>query len=61
MDEFCMNTEQAAEYIGIGANRLRELAKKGEIPAAKNGRHFRFYKPLLEEYAVKQAREGKQL
>ena len=58
---YSMNTEQAAEYIGIGVNRLRKLAKAGEIPAARHGRRLVFYRPQLEEYAEKKARNGEQL
>lgn len=58
---YCMNSEQAAEYIGIGVNKIRELAKKGEIPAARTGKNLRFYKPLLEEWVEKKARKGEQI
>lgn len=61
MDKFCMNSEEAAEYIGTGVNHLRELARKGEIPAARSGKNLKFYKPLLEEYALKKAKSGEQL
>ena len=56
-----MNSEEAAEYIGTGVNHLRELAKRGEIPAARSGKNLKFYKPLLEEYALKKAKSGEQL
>lgn len=61
MDNFCMNSKEAAAYIGIGVNRIVELAKKGEIPAARSGKNLKFYRPLLEEWAMKKAREGEQL
>ena len=58
---YAMNTEQAAAYIGVGVNRLRELAKKKEIPSAKVGKNLRFFRPQLEEYAEKKARDHEQL
>lgn len=61
MDGFCMNAEEAAAHIGIGVNRLRELAKKGEIPVARSGKNLKFYKPLLEEWAMKKAQNREQL
>ena len=61
MEKFCMNTVEASEYIGIGVNHLRELVKKGEIPYAKSGKNLKFYKPLLEEWALKKAQNGAKL
>ena len=58
---YAMNSEQAAAYIGIGINRLRKLAKEGEIPAARVGKNLRFYKPQLEEYAERKAKNGEEL
>lgn len=61
MEKYCMNSVEAAAYIGIGINRLRELAKQGKIPAAKSGKNLKFYRPQLEEYAERKAKNGEQL
>lgn len=58
---YCMNSTQAAKYIGIGVNRIRELAKAKEIPAIRTGKQLRFYRPLLEEWAENKARNNEQI
>lgn len=58
---FAMNSEQAAEYIGIGVNKIRKLAKEGQIPVARTGKNLIFYRTLLEEWAEKKARNGEKI
>lgn len=61
MDKFTLTPKEAAEYIGMGENRIRQLAKNGEIPAAKSGRNFKIPRPLLEEWILEKARNGEQI
>lgn len=42
-----LNSEEAAEFLGLTAFTIREYAKKGIIPAKKIGKQWRFYKPDL--------------
>ena len=42
-----LNSEEAAEFLGLTAFTIREYAKKGMIPAKKIGKQWRFYKPDL--------------
>jgi len=61
MEKFTLTPKEAAEYIGMGENRIRQLAKYGEIPAAKSGRNFLIPRPLLEEWILEKARNGEQI
>lgn len=59
--KYILTTQEAAEYVGIGINRIRELVKSGEIPAARSGRNFKIPRPLLEEWIEEEARKGEQI
>ena len=59
--KYILTTQEAAEYVGIGINRIRELVKSGEIPAARSGRNFKIPRPLLEEWIVEKAEKGEQI
>lgn len=59
--KYILTTQEAAEYVGIGINRIRELVKSGEIPAARSGRNFKIPRPLLEEWILEKAKNGEQI
>ena len=59
--KYILTTQEAAGYVGIGINRIRELVKTGEIPAARSGRNFKIPRPLLEEWIEEKARKGEQI
>ena len=42
-----LNTEEAAFFLGVSAFTMREYAKRGAIPARKEGKRWFFYKPDL--------------
>lgn len=49
-DEF-FNTKKAAEILGIGSTKMKELLKSGELPfATKLGRQWRFSKNGIINY-----------
>lgn len=43
-----LNPKEAAEFLGMGEQTLRELAHSNQIPHIKNGRYFLF--PVSELY-----------
>jgi len=48
MSEHLLNIREAAEYLGVGERRIKELVDKGEIPAYRIGGAFlRFKKSQL--------------
>lgn len=61
MEKFTLTPKEAAEYIGMGENRIRKLVKDGEIPVARSGRNFKIPRPLLEEWILEKARNGEQI
>jgi len=45
-----MTVEQAAEYLQCNPETLRRAAQKGQIPAARIGRRWRFRKSALDRW-----------
>ena len=53
-----INTDEAAEYLGVKATTIREWIKKNNgIPAHKIGRLWKFKKDELDEW-VKSGKSG---
>ena len=44
MSEHLLNIREAAEYLGIGERKLKELVDRGEIPAYRIGGAFLRFK-----------------
>lgn len=45
-----MDISEAAEYLGLHPETLRDKARAGALPAAKLGRRWRFRKADLDEW-----------
>src|ERR1700677_3873961 len=45
-----LNTDEAAEYLGLGKTLVYALAQEGKIPANKVGKQWRFEKAHLDEW-----------
>ena len=45
-----MDTEEAAKYLSLHPESLRLFARRGKVPAAKLGRHWRFRKVELDAW-----------
>jgi excisionase family DNA binding protein len=45
-----LTTNEAAKFIGLKPSKMRDLARKGIIPAQKEGKEWRFYRSDLEEW-----------
>lgn len=51
MEDKWLNTDEAAEYLGVKATTIREWIKKNKgIPAHKIGRLWKFKKEELDEW-----------
>lgn len=48
--EKLLNQEQAAELLGIHPETLRRMAVRGEIPALKVGRYWKYRASALEAW-----------
>lgn len=54
----CLDTREAAAFLHLNEKKLYELAKHGEIPAARVGGKWLFPRALLEEWLLEQAHGG---
>jgi excisionase family DNA binding protein len=54
-----MTVQEVAAYLRIAEATVYELARAGEIPAARVGRVWRFRRDLLDERFDRQAEEAR--
>lgn len=47
-----MTVEEVSQFLRIPISTVYKLAKNGEIPALKIGRHWRFHRPLLDKWII---------
>jgi excisionase family DNA binding protein len=45
-----MSIADASKFLGVSVHSVRHLARNGQLPAAKIGRCWRFYKEDLESF-----------
>lgn len=45
-----MTVEEVANYLKLNKQTVMRMAARGELPAAKVGRHWRFRRPDIEAY-----------
>ena len=57
MQRITLKPAEAASLSGIGINRLRELARRPDFPAFRDGRKILIYKELFLEWLKQQAVE----
>jgi excisionase family DNA binding protein len=59
IDKEVMNTDEAAQFLGLKPFTIREYAKRGVIPAKKIGKQWRFVKAdLLAWLRSKETSQG---
>jgi excisionase family DNA binding protein len=51
-----LNTEQAADYLGVSVGSLRNMTSNGQIPYYKLGRRNRYRLPDLHELLLSEKR-----
>ncbi len=54
-DNDVLNTKDAAIYLGAHIETIRRLARRGEIPAYKIGKDWRYRKKALTEWIESQS------
>lgn len=59
-DDHIFTTQDAADYLGAHIETIRRLARKGEIPAFKVGKDWRFSENAIRQWADGQ-QQGNQL
>jgi len=50
-DSDVVNAKEAAEYLKAHVETVRRLARRGEIPAFKIGKDWRFHKEALQRWS----------
>ena len=55
--QLTISPAEAAQLSGIGINRLRELAKRPDFPAFRDGRKILILKDLFTEWLRTQAEQ----
>ena len=58
MEKFVLTPKEAAAYIGIGENKIRDMCAAGMIQATKVGRNWKIPRPMLERFIMEKAEKG---
>ena len=53
-----MTVDQVAEYLQVSKRKVYDLAAAGEIPAAKVGDQWRFYRPEVDRWLMVLSRQN---
>ncbi len=51
-----MNVDQVAAYLQVGKRTIYTMAAAGEMPAAKVGEQWRFYRPEIDRWLIRLTR-----
>ena len=51
-----MTVDQVADYLQIGKRTVYNMASAGEIPAAKIGEQWRFFRPEIDRWLTQLSR-----
>jgi len=54
-DTGVLNAKEAAAYLKAHVETIWRLARRGEIPAFKVGKDWRFYKDALRSWSIAQS------
>jgi excisionase family DNA binding protein len=52
LDEPLLNAEQAAALLNVRPSWVRDAVRAGRLPCIRVGRHLRFTRPMLEQWAA---------
>ena len=57
MGDEVMSVKELAEYLGFGVAKIYRMLEARELPVAKIGGQYRFYKPVIDEWLREKSRE----
>jgi len=57
MSDEVMSVKEVAEYLGFGVAKIYRMLEAKELPVAKIGGQYRFYKPVIDEWLREKSRE----
>jgi excisionase family DNA binding protein len=49
-----MTIEEVADYLKLSRSKLYDMAQKGEIPCSKVAGRWRFFRPEVDEWMLRQ-------
>lgn len=52
LDEPLLDVEQAAALLAVRPSWVRDATRAGRLPCIRVGKHMRFTRPMLEEWAA---------
>lgn len=52
LDEPLLDAEQAAALLNVRPSWVRDATRAGRLPCIRVGRHLRFTRPMLEDWAA---------
>lgn len=58
LDEPLLDPEQAAALLNVRPSWVRDATRVGRLPCIRVGRHLRFTRPMLEEWAAHHRIDG---
>lgn len=58
MQSMTISVAEAAQYLGIGRNRMYDLLHAGKLPAVRLGKNYRIPKKSLDEWLDKEAQKS---
>lgn len=52
LDEPLLNVDQAAALLSVRPSWVRDASRAGRLPCIRVGKHMRFTRPMLEDWAA---------
>ena len=52
LDEPLLDVEQAAALLAVRPSWIRDATRAGRLPCIRVGKHMRFTRPMLEDWAA---------
>lgn len=52
LDEPLLDVDQAAALLNVRSSWVRDATRAGRLPCIRVGRHLRFTRPMLEQWAA---------
>lgn len=49
-NDIVLTIDQLAEYLKLPKSTLHHLARRGDVPGQKIGRHWRFHKAAIDKW-----------
>ncbi|MGI9097106.1 MAG: helix-turn-helix domain-containing protein [Solirubrobacteraceae bacterium] len=61
LDEPLLDAEQAAALLNVRPSWVRDATRAGRLPCIRVGRHLRFTRPMLEQWAAQHRIENAEI